>query len=482
MQQAIHIFKKDTRFLRAEICFVILLAVAFPVLWPVAAAYLIARSIHAEAIPGDNQFWITRPYRWTSLIAAKLLFIGVFVHLPVLLTQLYQVNSHGFRLATTWEGLLWSQILLILCLSLPAAALAAISSGMVAFMFMELVIVVIVLGLGQFSFLGLPSFRSPWPSGVEWMSNFFIISVAAIAAMSILVLQYYRRKTLVSCITAVSATVCGILIFMFLPPQFALNAEAQLTRPQVDLGSVELVRGPDPVRLPMLKQGSSSRVQTSIPITLKGLPVGVDIKADGIAGILQGSGGRTARVFASGSDTRVDGSGVHIKNVVFIDRDFFQSQRDQPVTLHASLYFSIFGNARSQTISQQPEPNAVMDEFRCTTGEFEHLVQFRCTSAFRWPGKMVYAQIDDKDPASFYETISYSPFPAELSLTPFESHSALGTQGLAPPSPFGAHSAPVVTFIAKRALAHVRRDLVVQGIRLSDLADFGTHPPPPPKK
>jgi hypothetical protein len=86
---------------------------------------------------------------------------------------------------------------------------------------------------------------------------------------------------------------------------------------------------------------------------------------------------------------------------------------------------------------------------------------------------MVYAQTNTKDPIPFFLGISYSPFPAELSLTPFVFHSALTTQGLAPPSPLGEKSAPVVTSVvtisAKRALAHVQRDFEVTGIRFKDL-------------
>lgn len=93
MQQALHIFKKDVRYLSGEILLVIALAGVFAwklaaqwaeILLPIAAVYLIARLIHAEAIPGERQFWTTRPYRWQSLLAAKILFILAFVSGPTL--------------------------------------------------------------------------------------------------------------------------------------------------------------------------------------------------------------------------------------------------------------------------------------------------------------------------------------------------------------------------------------------------------------
>ena len=109
MRQALHIFKKDVRQLWFEIAIALIVTAAFAfigarrgfwlddpganrsVAWsmvqlmlPLAWWILIARVVYGEILPGDRQFWITRPYRWTSLLGAKLLFIGVFVNLPLL--------------------------------------------------------------------------------------------------------------------------------------------------------------------------------------------------------------------------------------------------------------------------------------------------------------------------------------------------------------------------------------------------------------
>src|SRR5262245_4894148 len=96
MHQAIHIFRKDERYLWREICLFAALSALFgwrdyvwaEALLPITAVYLIARLIHAEPIPGDTQFWITRPYEWKSLFAAKLLFIVVFINVPVLIARI----------------------------------------------------------------------------------------------------------------------------------------------------------------------------------------------------------------------------------------------------------------------------------------------------------------------------------------------------------------------------------------------------------
>jgi hypothetical protein len=464
MRQAIHIFKKDARCLRFEIAMVVLLAGVFTVLWPIAAAYLIARVIHAEAIPGDNQFWITRPYRWTSLIASKLLFIALFLNLPVFLVQLYGLLLAGFPLNWAWVGLVWSQVLLVLAFLLPVAALAAITPGMIAFMFLELVTVMVVFGLGESSFFGF-AIRRPWPTGVEWIPNSFLVSLAGAAAITVLLLQFRRRRTVVSRFLAGGSLLAGVAIYLFLPPQFALNSEASLTKSEIDSGSLQLRRANDPIVF-------STLGQIAIPILLSGVQVGTEVKVDGLSGTMEGPDGRVSNVFTNGADTRVDAAGnVTIRAVLRVDRGFLKQERDQPVTLHASVFLSLFGDGRLETMPQQPQARTVMNQLRCSTTEFEKLVQFRCMSAFRWPGEMIYAEVPGKEKASFYESFSYSPFPAELNLSPFEFHTALGSRGLAPPSPLGPPTDPTVTIIAKRVMAHMRREVEIRDIRFSQPGD-----------
>src|SRR5580658_389901 len=53
------------------------------VLVPVAWVFTVIRVIQSESLVGDRQFWVTRPYDWRQLLAAKLLFILVFVNLHV---------------------------------------------------------------------------------------------------------------------------------------------------------------------------------------------------------------------------------------------------------------------------------------------------------------------------------------------------------------------------------------------------------------
>src|SRR5258707_5352059 len=140
MVQALYIIKKDVRPVWFGIAGGIAIVGAFPfrggrralwfvdrgtnriaawtlvmILLPLAWWTLIARVIHDEALPGDSQFWITRPYSWKSLLGAKALFILAFINLPMLLADGVIVRAYGLPLGAELPGLLWSQVLLTTC-------------------------------------------------------------------------------------------------------------------------------------------------------------------------------------------------------------------------------------------------------------------------------------------------------------------------------------------------------------------------------
>ncbi|MCU1327831.1 MAG: hypothetical protein JWN34_3201, partial [Bryobacterales bacterium] len=147
MRLALHIFRKDARYLYREIALTIALTVLVSrAEWLVAIAnvYLIARAIHAEAIPGDRQFWLTRPYPWNSLLAAKLLFIVAFVNFPLGVAQVVALAAGGFPIGHELPGLLWSQVL-IFSSSLVTMALAAVTVGFVPFAFCGLTLLTVYL-------------------------------------------------------------------------------------------------------------------------------------------------------------------------------------------------------------------------------------------------------------------------------------------------------------------------------------------------
>jgi len=89
---------------------------------PLSWAFLIVQVIHGEMLAGHRQFWITRPYEWKKLLAAKVLFMVSTINLPVLVADVYVVHKAGFHLSSSiFPGLMLKQLSLV-CLMLPIIA------------------------------------------------------------------------------------------------------------------------------------------------------------------------------------------------------------------------------------------------------------------------------------------------------------------------------------------------------------------------
>src|SRR5215813_25342 len=111
MKQIIHILKKDLRRFWLEIAVALMLLALYTHLAPgewslpenpagnntwqyngpgfllffvmLVWIVIMVRVMHEESPTGDRQFWITRPYEWHKLMAAKALFILVVINLPL---------------------------------------------------------------------------------------------------------------------------------------------------------------------------------------------------------------------------------------------------------------------------------------------------------------------------------------------------------------------------------------------------------------
>ena len=154
MKQVLHIFRKDVRHLWPSILIVMVLAglhavfdvlswpVYFPetnrtnaiasllgILLPLGLWFLIAQSIFEEALPGDRQFWLTRPYRWGNLLTAKILFVLLFGSVPLFLSDCYILGVQRLGVFDDVPTLLLHQALLAALFLLPAFALATLAAG-----------------------------------------------------------------------------------------------------------------------------------------------------------------------------------------------------------------------------------------------------------------------------------------------------------------------------------------------------------------
>jgi len=478
-QQALHIFRKDARYLKRETTLVALLAMTFALLHAralfaskgsglgeialsVSAAFLIGRLVLAEAIPGDRQFWITRPYRWQSLLGAKLLFIVVFVSFPIFLAQFLILIIDGFPLLSNFPGLLWSQVLLLIFIWLPVAAIAALNSGFAPFIFSQLIVLAADLGYGQL----MPS-SPPHLAAVEWVRESIAAAALLAIAAAVLLGQYKSRRTAFGRSVAIGGVATSALLLAVFPWTFALAMQSRFSKAPAIASSISvaLEDGSDPpVWLPR-----SSKIELRVPVAVKGIPGGTEILADALKISLRGGDGRSVDLRVADCPElkrqTVSASSAIISAVCTAGEEFFQRQRGQPVTIRGSLYLTLLGNARSKTIPLSDQPADAIDGLQCYTDNVRAEWDVYCRSAFRWPSRMIYSKLGHTDANSFADGVPYSPFPANLNIEPVQTNWASG---------FASGPTPVVrdvTIVAEEPLAHFRRDFESTAVRLNRFED-----------
>jgi hypothetical protein len=158
-------------------------------LQPVASLLLVARLVQDEALPGTTQFWISRPYDWRCLVAAKGLFLLLLIHGPSLLVQLGGLARNGFSPWSHLSSVLAQQLAVFFTLILAGWAIAALTTHLAQFL---LVFLCGFLAL-MFSFQLLPL---RFPSGLDWMMDFLRYGLGFGVAALLIWWQYRRRARL----------------------------------------------------------------------------------------------------------------------------------------------------------------------------------------------------------------------------------------------------------------------------------------------
>lgn len=259
MSQILHIFRKDTRCFGPEI--VVSLAVVAglvyvsPYAWQRELAYgrnsvaqaslmkgvyflpllvvaswgiLITRVIHAESLMGDRQFWVTRPYEWKKLLAAKVLFLAVYLYLPLALAQWTMLARAGFHPQWHLAGLLYSLVLITEYLVLPFVALACVTSNLARLALTLLAILACLAGFVASAYFGILGTLNGVNLPVANLIPSVILPCLCIAAIGV---QYATRRTWVARILLLSLPVCVFATVELIPINTVDRVYAQQNYP-----------------------------------------------------------------------------------------------------------------------------------------------------------------------------------------------------------------------------------------------------------
>jgi hypothetical protein len=236
MSQILHIFRKDLRHHWPEILLSLALLISFateqprvwthqtidsrflttllsylPALMILSWGFLILRLVHGEPLVGDRVFWITRPYEWHKLLAAKLLSIVLFIHLPLFACQLILLKLASFPVLSSVPSLLYVHLLFAIALVLPFITLGSITSGVGQASLALLVVFLLLIGFAGLVTVVIP--EADLAGGTDTLDGFLYVA----ASLTAIFIQFVYRKALLARLV-VTAFVALVLLILVLTP------------------------------------------------------------------------------------------------------------------------------------------------------------------------------------------------------------------------------------------------------------------------
>jgi len=388
MSQLFHILKKDARCFSAEIALLLALSVASAwmqarnpyhsywseasqLLTMLAAVYLIARVVQAEALDGDRQFWITRPYRWNSLLAAKLLFIVVFAGLPVFFTHAGALALMQLSPAS-WLAPLAAANIRLLIAALVAATLASVTKGIAQYC---LLAVLAFYGGAFVSEMIAPTWTREllpqyWP---------FLAATAAAMALGILLVAYRTRWTVACRVAAIGACLLWAPLVSVTPA--SERPITEITPEPKESASVEIkVDGIQSASsVASMRQGERRVSLPELTISVRGIPDGLGISAYRLAADFQGASGRKVSWQVQPLwGTEVQGTDHPVFKSAIVPRS---NEGDRPGLLQITSHMQLV-RWHPRTVTLTRAPIDVFPGLQCYLGPQDRPV---CRAPGRWP-------------------------------------------------------------------------------------------------
>jgi hypothetical protein len=472
VRQALHIFKKDARYLRWELgALLVMLGMSAYTQVRVRAthgvdrgqvvmllliallAFLCARLIQAETIPGDRQFWITRPYEWRSLLGAKLLFVVVFMSIPLMVADAVVLAISGFSVTAHVTGLLWSMVLTTVGLLATLCAFATLTRGLAQWA------LALLLTIGALIALDSIGKGNVW-GGLEWVREHGDIAISLITASMVLLWQYRGRRTARSIAVMAAGLLAAWAYADYAPTPFGL--EARWSKPKVDPSAIQITVHP-PAERTVRPDGFYRMVQNreaiplALPLNVTGLAPGMDVISDDVDVSLTAEG--QTRDLEQNISSTLEHQPDGYRQTLLIDRAIFDRLKGQRVRLQVTQYLTLLGNPVSRIVEFRGKPVGVPGVGLCS-GWGPDLYKFvYCVSPLREASNVLVMERPGQRGRFFNET-SYSPLPADASTFPLHWHQT----SFGPLTDF-----PQATLISLEPLAHFRREIDLPDI---DLADY----------
>lgn len=265
--------------------------------------------VQLDPVPDDRQDWLVRPIRRRDLLAAKLLFVILAVHLPLFAANLAQGLADGFPLGQAISAAACWSVYQFAGLTLPALAAAALTRtvgqtlGLVLAIAAFLVALIVVPNLANTIVLFLP--RNASSSLVAWLLRYALLLTGV---ATILGLQYFRRRTIQARVALAVFIVLIAASQLLLPADTALALQNWMQ----PAPTVTLAFAPEAGRqiAPPRWIFESRSVRLALPLKAVGLPPGMILVSEGAKVVITAPDGRSTSSDLEMGDGVIQAPGV----------------------------------------------------------------------------------------------------------------------------------------------------------------------------
>ena len=242
--------------------------------------FLVIRVVQGESLVGDRQWWTTKPYVWWQLLLAKLLFVVVFVCVPLFHVQLFLLHYFKFPILRNLPPLFWMQLSLFLILICFCVLLASLTKNLAQVLLVVGVaaLVVIATALWNSETYSHSSAMEATPPFVDHLGDLLIYGGLA----SAVTWQFARRRRWIT----VLASVVLMGLVAAISTAFSSSKVAERRYTPIDRSAAPLIVSVKPFEPSNdnkdFSRETSSEVQLTMPVTVSGVPAGTVIQLNAV--------------------------------------------------------------------------------------------------------------------------------------------------------------------------------------------------------
>ena len=369
MSQVLHIFRKDVRHLWIEVSLSwVALALLGRMNWLQASPHndfrwiyetqsyfvmfvvfawwiVIARVIQDESLVGDRQFWVTRPYEWKNLLAAKVLFVVAVIYLPALVLYLFLLKLAGYPVLGRVAEILKVTGGTTLFLALPVAAFAVLTRKLSHWLMIVFGVVLLFFTTAGLTFY----FGESHYSGEEGIYGTLQWTAVLALLCVVILIQYARRRPL-------RATLFLILAFLIIPAIGAVIPYEKLLERQFPLSTTR----PLQLEIAASSRGTTSSYPAmrttfvSLPVAVSGIAGGNVVSVRATFATIDTAGGTH---WASGWQSMsydLDSNTTKTQLGFWIDRKTYDNLKSQPSHVRLVLAMTELRESGEQRVVAQP--------------------------------------------------------------------------------------------------------------------------------